>query len=87
MSPSSKSKAEKAVRLREVLTQTKQFVARSEQSDWTPFSPAEILADLSHAISRLERGEEVDAARLDMLFVVTGPLQETSMSKAGRMNF
>ena len=80
MWPFSKSVTKNAVRLREVLAQVKQFVDRSEASGWTPFTPAEISADLSAAISRIERNEAIDVDRLKMLFAPTGPIQETAMS-------
>ena len=76
----SKSKAEEATRLREVLDRVRQFVERSSQSNWTSYAPAEISADLGAAISRLEQGELVATDHLRMLFAPTGPIQETAMS-------
>jgi hypothetical protein len=79
MWPFTKSSVEKSRRLREVLARIKELVDRSTESDWTPFTPAEISADLGAAISRLDDGEEVDTRHLVMLFAPTGPIQETAM--------
>jgi hypothetical protein len=80
MWPFSKSNPEKVIQLREVLEQIKGFVERSGESDWTPFTPAEVSAGLGTAISQLERGEAIDVDHLKMLFAPTGPLQEIAMS-------
>ncbi|HRE84574.1 MAG TPA: hypothetical protein PLN52_26265 [Opitutaceae bacterium] len=79
MWPFTKSTVEGARRLREVLVRIKELVDGSAESDWTPFTPAEISADLDVAISRLDKGNAVDVAHLAMLFAPTGPIQETAM--------
>jgi hypothetical protein len=80
MWPFAQSKIKEAHRLGLLLAQIKLLVERSAESDWTPFTPAEVCADLAVAIAQIERRETIDVRRLTMLFLPTGPLQEIAMS-------
>jgi ATP-dependent Clp protease protease subunit len=66
--------------LREVLSDTKAFIKKSEESIWAGLSPAEIATDLDIAIDRIDENKAVDASHLKMLFAPTGPLQESAMA-------
>ena len=80
MWPFPKSSAKNSQRFREVLAEIRERIDRSEESDWTPFTPAEVSADLAAAISRLDEGAAIDVRHLAMLFAPTGPIQEIAMS-------
>ena len=64
----------------EALRRTCELLASSKDSDWTPWSAAEIRAELTQMLVALEEGGSPDKNRLRLLFVVTGPVQETSMA-------
>lgn len=66
--------------LLKILRRVRELVARSEDSDWSCMDAKDILERLDHSIRRLEQFLAVDVDELRFLFVVTGPLQETSMS-------
>ena len=66
--------------LAEALRRTCELLASSQDSDWTPWSAAEIRAELNDMLVALERGCSPDKGRLRLLFTVTGPVQETSMA-------
>ena len=68
-----------SLRLREVLAKVKERVDRSEESDWTPFTPSEVSSDLAAAIARLDEGLSIDGSGLAMLFAPTGPIQEIAL--------
>lgn len=66
--------------LLKVLRRCRDLVAQSEDSDWSCMDAKDILVSLDHSIHRLEHSLSVEIDHLRFLFVVTGPLQETSMS-------
>jgi hypothetical protein len=66
--------------LAEALRRTCDLLAHSEDSDWTPWSAAEIREELALALASVEAGRAPDKSRLRLLFVAAGPVQETSMA-------
>ena len=66
--------------LRKILFRCRDLVAHSEDSDWSCMDVIDIRECLDHEIQRLDNSLSVNIAELRFLFVVTGPLQETSMS-------
>jgi hypothetical protein len=62
------------------LRRTCELLQNSEDSDWTPWTAAEILGTLEAMLQRLGRGEEIDRDELRLLFLPTGAVQETSMA-------
>jgi hypothetical protein len=52
----------------------------SQDSDWTPWTAAELRAELAAMIDAIEGGREPDRDRLRLLFIATGPIQETAMA-------
>jgi hypothetical protein len=71
---------EEDLRLREVLDETIELVNRSEEGLYAGLSRAEIVMDLSMAISELDKDEKLNGKHLSTLFAPTGPIQETAMS-------
>lgn len=63
-----------------VLQKCRELTAQSEDSDWSCIDVREILSRLDAAIANLDQSLPVDIQELRFLFVVAGPLQETSMS-------
>lgn len=63
-----------------VLQLSRDLVARSEDSDWSCMTAEEILMSLDNVIQRLEQSRSIEIDFLRFLFVVAGPLQETSMN-------
>lgn len=68
------------VALRKILSRCRDLIAQSDDSDWSCMNARDIRARLDHEIQRLDDSLPVDIDELRFLFVVTGPLQETSMS-------
>ena len=66
--------------LLEVLQHCRQLVSQSEDSDWSCLIVADILSMLDRSIRALNDATPVEINELRFLFVVAGPLQETSMS-------
>ena len=66
--------------LADALRRTCELLAASADSDWTPWSAAEIRTELADMLVSLEAGHPPDKDQLRLLFVVTGPVQETSMA-------
>jgi hypothetical protein len=62
------------------LRRTCELLASSKDSDWTPWTATEIRNELTRMIDALEHGREIDRGQLRLLFVVTGPVQETAMA-------
>ena len=73
--------------LLKVLRRCRDLVASSEDSDWSCMDARCILERLKHYIDQLETASSVDLDELTFLFVVTGPLQETSMSNGWAMEY
>ena len=63
-----------------ILLRCRELVSQSEDSDWSCMNVPDILAMMNLSISNLESSLPADINQLRFLFVVTGPLQETSMS-------
>jgi hypothetical protein len=53
---------------------------RSEESVWSPLSPAEVAENLRQAIGRLVRGDAVDYGTLRLEFAPTSTIQEIAMA-------
>ena len=70
-----------------LLRRCRDLVAQSEDSVWSCMSAKDILKSLDDSIHRLERSSTVEIDQLRFLFVVTGPLQETSMSNGWAEEF
>jgi hypothetical protein len=62
------------------LRRTRDLLKVSDDSDWTPWTAAELTGELEVMVWALERGEQIDPDALRLLFLPTGPLQETSMA-------
>lgn len=71
---------EPTVTLKQILSRTIQLLAKSQPSDWTPFSPEEVTEDLLKAVRAIDEDSPVDKNTLKMHFTPTGPLQEIAMS-------
>ena len=70
-----------AAKLADVLTQVAQLLTSSQESDWTPFEPKEIVAVLERELFSLRTDNKlVNPTELAMLFAPTGPIQEISMA-------
>lgn len=56
-------------------------LSQSEASDWTPYEPDEIVADLQKEIKSLqEQGILCDKEKLKLYFIASGPIQEIAMA-------
>ena len=64
----------------DALIRTYDFLGNSQDSDWTPWSVAEIRSDLLGAIVAIQSGKTFDHTKIEILFAPTGAVQETSMS-------
>lgn len=63
-----------------VLHRCRELTAASDDSDWSCMTVPEIVEMLDRSIVSLRESTPTDFKELEFLFVVTGPLQETSMS-------
>lgn len=71
--------------LRHDLRRTVELLDQSEESDWTPFAPDEVAADLRGAIASIEKSAELpDRDRIIMHFAVSGAIQEIAIGASGR---
>ena len=70
-----------------VLERCRELTAGSEDSDWSCMDVPDIVAMLDCSITCLRESSPVDVTELRFLFVVTGPLQETSMSNDWAQEF
>jgi hypothetical protein len=66
--------------IEQALRRTADLLADARDSGWTPWSAAEIRSELLEMLAMRARGEEIDENRLRLLFLPTGPVQETSMA-------
>lgn len=73
--------------LLQVLERCRQLVSQSEDSDWSCLDVAAILAKLDRSLGALDEGSSIEIIELRFLFVVAGPLQETSMSNGWAKEF
>ena len=62
------------------LKRTCELLESSVDSDWTPWTAAEIRSDLVEIIEAVQSGASYDKSKLQLLFLPTGPVQETSMA-------
>jgi len=73
--------ADSSSQLIEVLSLVKQRLETSQESDWTPFTPAEIIATVDRELVSLRStGKLADVSELQFLFGPTAPIQEISMA-------
>ena len=63
-----------------VLARCRELVANSENSDWSCISVPGILRSLDAGLNAVSAETRPDVDELSLLFLPTGPLQETSMS-------
>lgn len=66
--------------LADALRRCSELLARSEDSDWTPWTAAELRAELATLLDAIEQGREPDLDRLRLLFLPAGPVQETALA-------
>jgi hypothetical protein len=66
--------------LKSILERTISLLAKSEASDWTPFTPEEVAHDLARAISTIDAEKALARDKLRMHFAPTGAIQEIAMS-------
>ncbi|MEM9023608.1 MAG: hypothetical protein AAGB22_07690 [Bacteroidota bacterium] len=57
-------------------------LAASKPSDWSPLTPAEVIANLQEQISRIRQNREIDQDLLLLEFAPTSTIQELSMTNA-----
>lgn len=62
-----------------ILSQSKEFVAKSDDSDWSHMDTRDILTSLDAGLFAIAAGTKLDTDDLVLLFSPTGPLQETAM--------
>ena len=62
------------------LERTCALLERSEESVWSPLTPAEVAANLRQAVGRLVRGEAVDYGHIRLEFAPTSTIQEIAMA-------
>lgn len=70
-----------------ILERCRELTTESEDSDWSCMNVPNIVAILDRSISRLNKSRPVDVTELRFLFLVTGPLQETSISNGWSQEF
>ena len=70
-----------------VLKRCRELTSRSDDSDWSCMDVKDLSKNLDDAIQRLENSMPVEIKFLRFLFVVTGPLQETSLSNGWAEEF
>ena len=63
-----------------VLERCRELVANSENSDWSCMDVPDILESLDAGLNAVNAETRPDVDELTLLFLPTGPLQETSMS-------
>jgi hypothetical protein len=72
----------------EVLSLVKQRLESSQESDWTSFSPADVIAILDRELESLRSTSRLaDATELQFLFGPTAPIQEISMANNWSQEF
>ncbi len=65
----------------ELLEQTKLFLAVSEESDWAPLMPQEVIGIIDSEIASLHsQGRFENALKLAALFAPTASIQEIAMA-------
>lgn len=66
--------------LKDILIKTIEFLNQSEESDWSPLTPKEVIKNLEIQLERLERNEKTDQLLLEVEFAPTSTIQEISMA-------
>lgn len=57
------------------------LLTSSGVSDWTPYTPSEVIAILDRELSSLRASSQLtDVAELKLMFAPTAPIQEISMA-------
>jgi len=68
-------------KLLDVLSLVKRRLESSQQSDWTPFTPTEIVVTIDRELESLRStGHLANPSELVFLFSPTAPIQEISMA-------
>lgn len=65
--------------LEQALARTCQLLADSNESDWSPLSPAEVNQNLEHALQHIRAGHQFDRNAVVLEFAPTSTIQEISM--------
>ena len=63
-----------------ILARCRELVANSDNSDWSCMDVPDILQSLDAGLVAVTANASPDVDELTLLFLPTGPLQETSMS-------
>ena len=70
-----------------LLSRCRELVVGSQDSDWSCMSVLDILQSLDAGLAAVRSGTRPDVEELTLLFLPTGPLQETSMSNSWAEEF
>jgi hypothetical protein len=62
------------------LERTCVLLERSEESVWSPLTPAEVVKNLRNALGALARGDAVERLTLSIEFAPTSTIQEIAMA-------
>ena len=66
--------------LRTILERTRELLGSSSDSDWSCMDVPDILRSVDAGLAALADDSTLDTNELVLLFLPTGPLQETAMS-------
>ncbi|CAL2088221.1 hypothetical protein [Tenacibaculum sp. 190524A05c] len=66
--------------LREIIIKTIELLNKSEESDWSPLTPEEVIKNLKTQLEKLNKNEKIDKALLELEFSPTSTIQEISMA-------
>lgn len=66
--------------LKKILIEVIDYLNQSQNSDWSPLTPKELVKNLEVQIGKLERNEKVDKNLLRIEFAPTSTIQEISMA-------
>ena len=66
--------------LKEIIIKTIELLNKSEESDWSPLTPKEVIKNLETQLEKLEKNEKIDRLLLEVEFAPTSTIQEISMA-------
>ena len=73
--------------LKEILIKVIELLNKSEESDWSPLTPQEVVKNLEIEIRKLERNEKINTHLLEVEFAPTSTIQEISMANGWSSEF
>jgi len=73
--------------LKEILIKVIELLNQSEESDWSPLTPKEVVKNLEIEIRRLEKNEKINKHLLELEFAPTSTIQEISMANGWSAEF